>query len=331
MEIIENLDGDNIISAYSLRRYDLALEISNVLGKVLNEVHGTSYSQRFWEILMIKYAGITISQHQLYNDPSCNYPAALEEINGLRPPPFKQKLKLDAIKLAKRLRAFNSFSLTRRLLKTENSLSVGFHDLQEVKDELGKAIPIDNVMYFFGKGNKALRIRANAIAAAQEDVFYKNAIKRIPQIYIEYFDEIIKGIPLVSPEKKSFHVHLPCLYNKFILALYVEHGARLYWYQHGAFYGEVLGAGHNLEGRLADEFRSWGWKIGANHRPWKAYRLEYYAKQYRAAPNEKNMMFWLHFPNCMKRLNFFIVKESLIFCKTSAGKNTTVSWLDRGR
>lgn len=244
----------------------------------------------------MEYAGITISQHKLYNDFDFNYPPGLEEINGLKPPAFKQKIKLDTIKIVKRLWAFNSFKVTRKLLKQENNLSVGFHNLQIVKDELGKPIPIDNVMFFISKGNTVLRKKVNAIAEKQEDVFYRNAIKRIPKIYIEFFEEIIKGIPLVSPEKKSFHLHLPCLYNKFMIALYVEHGAKLYWYQHGAYYGEVKGGGQNWEGRLADEFRSWGWKICNNHIPWKAYRLEYYAKIYYAETKEKKYDFLIAFP-----------------------------------
>lgn len=296
MEVIEYLDGDDIYSAFSLRRFRLSIEICSVLGKALNEVHGVTYSQRFWEILLMQYAGITLSQNKMFNDPNFSYPPSLEEINGLAPPSFKLKLKHDILKVAKRMRALNSFKQTRKLLAAENSLSVGFHPLPEVTEELGKPIPIDNVLFFLSKGDNVARQRADAIAEKQPDVYFKNAIKRLPKIYVEYFQQIIAGIPVVSPEKKVFHVHLPCLYNKFMIALYVEKGAKLYWYQHGAFYGEVEGGGHNLEGRLADEFRSWGWKIGENNRPWKAYRLEYYARLYRAATKEKKYDFVISFP-----------------------------------
>lgn len=296
MEIVEHLDGDDIISAFSVRRYKLALEICGVLGKVLNEVHGVNYSTRFWELMLVQYANITITQHTMFNDPGFNYPPELEEINGLKPPTFNRKLKHDILKIAKRVRTPYSFTKTRQVLKTNNNVAVGFHALPEIKEELGEAIPIDNVIFFWDKGNTAAREKANEIAARQQDVHYRNAIKRIPKVYVEYFAQILSGIPLVSPEKKVFHVHLLHLYNKFIVALYREHGAALYFYQHGAFYGEVIGGGHNIEGRLADEFRSWGWKISDNHRPWKAYRLEFYARQYREAPKEKKFDILIGFP-----------------------------------
>jgi putative transferase (TIGR04331 family) len=73
-----------------------------------------------------------------------------------------------------------------------------------------------------------------------------------------------------------------------LISKYIEHGAKLFWYQHGAFYGEFTGHNaHYHESSVADEFRTWGWKIRDNDVPWKAYRLEQFRMQYEMEKKEK--------------------------------------------
>ncbi|EIM77244.1 hypothetical protein A3SI_06644 [Nitritalea halalkaliphila LW7] len=67
---------------------------------------------------------------------------------------------------------------------------------------------------------------------------------------------------------------------ELVIATYIEHGAKLHWYQHGAYYGELNHGAQVRERRIADVYRTWGWKIEPKDEPWKAYRLMRFQQDY---------------------------------------------------
>jgi putative transferase (TIGR04331 family) len=140
-------------------------------------------------------------------------------------------------------------------------------------------------------------------------------VKQLPKIYVEYFDSLYNKIPLVNPEEKIFHAHgLPVFYNSLLIAKYLNHGAKLYCYQHGAYYGELIGHNsHYNESSVADEFRTWGWKMKPNDVPWKAYRLEKFKLQYDAVPKTKEFDFLMCYPDVFHANQDFYKKISDYF------------------
>lgn len=82
----------------------------------------------------------------------------------------------------------------------------------------------------------------------------------LPRIYVEGFEKTVRDIPLIDPSTKTFHFHMGTAYMQWIVAWYKEHGAKLIWCQHGAYYGELEYAGQINERVLANQYRTWGWE-----------------------------------------------------------------------
>jgi len=134
---------------------------------------------------------------------------------------------------------------------------------------------------------------------------------------------MIDRINLSSPGDKTFHVHnIRTYYDRLLIAKYVAHGARLIWYQHGSHYGEYQHEYmHHVEHKLADEFRTWGWKILEKDAPWKAYRLEKFSREYSQYTNNREYDLLLCFPkmyskykeHCLEVTDYLL--ENLDFSK----------------
>lgn len=268
------------------------------LVKVMNHIHGVNYSYRFWKIIMGDYVNALVSIKPFLEKTALTASAPLQPVNSHYLPGFKQRLMARLPALIKHFKTPGSKSKVFELLRKHNDISIGLPDLDIVKKETGEPLTLYYPV-FPGTGNTGKRKRANSLALEYDDTFHRNMVKQLPRIYVEYFDRLYNEIPLYAPEKKTFHSHgLPSFYSALIIAKHINNGAKLYSYQHGAYYGEMIGHNsHFNECSVADEFRSWGWAIRENDVPWKAYRMEKFLLEYRDYPRTNEYDFLMCYPD----------------------------------
>ena len=272
---------EEVLNNTTQTRRILSEKLVKDLMKVLNEVHNKNLSLRFWKIVLKPYLTAAISGKKVLEKENLNLIPHLIPINAIGSLTAQKKFEANLIRYVKHFKTFFEAGNIEKIISGNNNLLLTFPELGDIKRKLGTELPTRYPL-FTGKKNKSARERANNIAEKQSDVFLKNAIKQLPQIYLEYFDSLFDSIKLINPKEKIFHIHsLQSTYMDFLIAKYIENGAKLYWYQHGGCYGEyAFHSSHQAESDLADEFRTWGWKIRENDVPWKAYRLEKFKQNY---------------------------------------------------
>jgi len=73
---------NNIKGAYSPERYELSKKYLEILIPVLNRLHSTFYSERFWEIVLKGYVGFVISNLEYYEKEVCGFYVINQLHNG---------------------------------------------------------------------------------------------------------------------------------------------------------------------------------------------------------------------------------------------------------
>jgi len=262
-------------------RIELSDKLRELLADVLNEVHDKDYSQRFWALILEDYiTSVLTLKDALENDKGISkydkYP-----INSHTFLSFKDSLREDLKILIKYWIDRSNHAELREILKSNDHVNLGFPAVDLPGNELGAELP-KLIYYVTGLKGRKKRKKVTRLSKQISDPFLKNAVYRLPKLYVEFLGTILDSVPLFRPSYKTFHVHnIRSLYDRFLIAQYVEKGAKLIWYQHGSHYGEYNHEYlHHLEHSVADEFRTWGWQIKEKDRPWKAYRLEKFRQEY---------------------------------------------------
>lgn len=263
-------------------RLALADHLVEVLSKALNHTHQTSFSLRFWAFVLTPYVNtLTASFSFLSNSLNTGQPS-LERFS-CRKVSALERFRTWVIRVGRSFLSTGRMSSMKMILKEHNSLSIAFPRLVQVEKEIGARVPV-YYPFLRTKVSGALRMRLREFLSADDSLFIRNSVLNIPQVYVEHFDSILDSIPLYHPEAKTFHLHgdmESSLYLRFLVALYAERGSQVYWYQHGGFYGEIVRHfAYHFESKLSDKFFTWGWRIGKNDVPWKAYRLEAFRLDY---------------------------------------------------
>lgn len=284
----------NLKSAFSPERQELSDKYVAVLAHVLNELHGEQYSLRFWTFLVGKYVGSVITNIELYSAPDFEIILTNEAVSGFGRPGLKNKVKNGITQFIKGLKTSKNETKLFELLAAYDSLHIGFPDLEVVTSDLGVKLPAYTPIYSLKK-NKKLRKQLRSLAQKQENILLQNMINGLPKLFVEGFKEVMDSIPLYDPTSKSFHYQIASNFYLWLLAKYTENGAKLYWYQHGAYYGELQYGGQVRERKLADVYRTWGWKIEEKDEPWKAYRLLNFIKNYKEEKTPKKYQLLLVF------------------------------------
>jgi len=278
---------EDITHSMSPLRRDLSMELYDEMHEVMNEVHGTDFSKRFWTILLGDVVMSAMSRFYVLKEKDIKRKPDLYPVNSYHLPTRKQKLKAGLFLLAKHLKTRGNRSEIDALLKNENEFRIGFPEFDGMDDEgVGVNLPL---FYPFvtGRGDRSKRKRVNEIAERYPDPFMRNVVRELPAVVVEHFGKLFESVVLCRPGHKQFHVHIPFTwYTLYLIAKYTENGSRLIWYQHGSYYGEFEGDGaHHYEHAISDEYRTWGWKIRKRDTPWKAYRLENFKNEYEKHPN----------------------------------------------
>lgn len=293
----------------SLKRIAISNRFFDLLAPVMNEIHGKNYSLRFWKIVMSDYVNASVSIMHLMEKREIKGSIPLLPLNSHYIPTFKQKIIARLPAVIKHYKTYGNLRSINKVLAGNDHVNMGLPDMEAVRKDAGCALPLYYPIYP-GNGNTKKRELVNKIATRYTDLLQYNLVKRLPQVYVEYFDKDFNGIDLVNPASKTIHSHgLPLYHSSLVIAKYIEHGAKLYCYQHGAYYGEMREHNaHIFESSVADEFRSWGWKIRSNDVPWKAYRLEKFKLAYDSFANTGAYDVLMCYPD-LDHINVIFCKE----------------------
>jgi len=273
---------DDVIKSMSALRIELSEELYGRLTGVMNEIHRTGHSERFWRILLEGHVKAVISRIKLLEKQPVYRKPEMFPFNKHSFPTVKEIAKQRLIDFVKHLKSAPKKRRVNTALMENNKIRIGFFEYPNLDREgIGARLP-NYHPFVYGRGDREKRRRANGIADGIEEPFFSNVVRQLPTILVEHYEKMILSAGIFSPEEKELHVHTTqTVFNEFLIANYVEHGARLFWYQHGSYYGEYRhDSAHHYEHSVADEFRTWGWKIKEKDRPWKAYRLEKFRRDY---------------------------------------------------
>jgi hypothetical protein len=292
------------IFAKSFDRIEISDLLRKKLAAVLNELHGAHYSERFWGLIIEEYVKTAVTRKHLLETGDVDENVPFLPINSHSFPDLNTIWLEFAKQTVKALKSQINSTRGMELLELKNQFRIGFpefYGLEKFSTELGVQLP-EIHFHLIRPANLSLRSKLNRIAEGIEDNFLKNSVKQLPKLYVEYFRALLSAIPLTDPGEKVFHVHnIRTFADEFIIAKYTENGAKLIWYQHGSHYGEFQWEYlHHYEHLMADEYRTWGWKLKEKDRPWNAYRLEKFRNEYIAFENTAEYSLLLCYPKMYK-------------------------------
>lgn len=281
-------------------RFKKAVADACAIGYLLNEIHGTNYSEKFWLYLVLP----PVRKHQirLYQQRLIEQQRTTAEIVGQRAKHSilirLRGLKSLAYKTAKH--TWNNFvswihyPKLKKKLATEKIFVYSFHELPELNVKytmLPAAIPA----IIMHKDRKK-RDLANEQAKALLDQDQREVVLALPAYLVENFSALVKKVPLIDPEAKTFHVSIGHVdFMALVLALHFEHGARIIRYQHGSHYGEQAYF-DSVERHNCSEFHTWGWKTLDQDVPDRAFRLEGFQRRYNSIGDRRRIDMLICFP-----------------------------------
>lgn len=255
---------------YYKKKIDKHEEYHCLFTDALNYAHESSFSPRFWQIILIKEIGRAIRPELTVN----GRPLKISKVKRI------EKLRVKSIHFAKSLLRLGTKRRYDSVLKNTNIIACSFSKSVEFGTEPEAYLP-----YFFPKVRafqKEPRKRLDHYAQSLQNEFHRSAVQNISDIFVERFSAIISQVPMYNPEQKEFH--LPVFNHWFInftVAKYVEAGARFICYQHGGFYGEMAyHPDYHITQNMADQFVTWGWQLSGIDKPWFSYKLELFGRRY---------------------------------------------------
>jgi putative transferase (TIGR04331 family) len=271
------------LTAVSKERIDFANNLSHVFYKIMNDIHGIDASERFWKIILLPYySAIISSKNELLSESKASINPPIEVYsNSVFPSKHARRYGI--------LRYLGKMSKT--LFKKKKWLErIRYSDSIYLGFDKSFGFPDDRIFepiypcITFKNMNWALRNYNPKFTGEFSESFIKKAIKNLPMIYLEYFKFYFDGITVENPSNKIFHVlTFENTYLRFVIAKYILNGSKLYYYQHGGYYGEYqFHNAHFHESSIADKFITWGWKMLEKDEPGYALKCEKFKRDYSA-------------------------------------------------
>jgi len=264
-------------------RIEWSEKVFGLVADTLNRVHKMNEPVRFWQLVSEEHVRAMVTRMKILSQSESKEPPPLFPVNSYSVPGKADRFRAGLRQFRDYLGSRRSIRHTRVLLKEHHVFVAGFGEEDLIVQETGGTVLPDGALFAALGGNTKKRKYVNRLAGQKEDLFEKNVILMLPKILVEHFDSIYRTIPMVEPEKKVFHVQgtFRFTYQQFVIAKYIAAGAKLIWYQDGAFIGEFISKySRYLAHSVADEYRTWGWKLTEKDVPWKAYPLVKLARKY---------------------------------------------------
>jgi len=309
-----NNSPNQFFSAVSEERIMMTDELFIIITDALNKIHGTTYSQRFWKIITAPYVSAVISSRQILEQNDTGIKPTTDVYASTLTPGIKTIIYSKVRYLTKVIRSFLTLVKIKAQLKTAGNIAMGFHYPKTITPEVDVYIKT----YFPYLIHKDIDHVKRSVPIEKSlnysKAFVTNMIKLMPKLYIEYFESLMTKIPVYDPKNKIFHVSFfESFFQRLLIAKYSEQGAKLYYYQHGSYYGEYkFHSAHHHESSIADKFITWGWKITENDVPGYAYRLEGYSRTFIKHNNKKTDLL-LIYPNIYNQNIEYYKTESRLF------------------
>ena len=281
-------------------RFEKALSDARVIGNILNDIHGTRHSERFWLYLVLPL----VRKHQIrmyQQGLSAQRKAAEETPERAEQKPIARRMAgLKSVMYSKAKMALKSAAAWSRYPELKKKLAVGrvfsyaFHEPPALEGEavsLPAAVPA-----LFGKGDQRKRSAVLERSEPLSDGEQRAVLCSLPDYLVERFDGFIRRVPLTNPAEKEFHISIGHVdFMALVFALHFEHGAKMIRYQHGSHYGEQAYF-DSVERHNCTEFHTWGWKILPQDVPDRAFRLEGFRRRYQACGTRREIDLLMCFP-----------------------------------
>jgi len=289
-------NSNKAFSGVSKERVEMSEKLFPIISAALNKIHQTNYSDRFWKILTGSYVKAVIyNKYLLEGENLMIEPSNTNGIEIHKTPLFTFSKIRELIKVASSIGKFNRF---KSQISQGKHIGSGFHYSKALPQDIDTYV--DDFHLFFKNKKVDTKLREITIDFSDNftKTFERNIIKLIPKLYIEHFSDLMNRIPLFEADKKIFHLsQFGSDFMRFVVAKYIENGAKLYYYQHGGFYGEYnYHSAHHFESSIADQFMTWGWKLKENDVPTAAYRLEKFRDSYKEN-EQKSFDLLIIYPN----------------------------------
>jgi len=284
-------EADQDLGVLSPLRIEWSEKVFKIVADSLNRVHCMNEPLRFWKLVSEDHVRAMVTRMEILSDTEMNTSPSLFPVNSYSVPRKSERIKAGLRQFRDYLSSRRKIRQIRRLLKQHNVFVAGFKGTDLIVQETGGIVLPDGAIFAAFGGDTEKRRSVNRLADEKTDIFEKNVIRMLPKILVEYFDGIYQSIPLHEPEKKVFHVQgrFGFSFQQLVIARYITAGAKLIWYQDGAVIGEVISKySRYLTHGVADEYRTWGWKMTKKDVPWKAYPLISLSRKYNLYRNEND-------------------------------------------
>ena len=256
---------------------------------VLAEVHRKDdLSERFWRRILQPYFWAIAKRREEYKATKCLVRATVLPIDGFYLPSRIQSFTAFARQI---MIALERKSLRRHLSSVGNSeasVSLGRSATSE-SDEL-QSVPLEidfSKCFLRRRGTRRADIRA--AADRESDPIVKNALRYLPEVYVEYFESFLVLCRQIANEFDPTTVyveHFPTIFDLFLASYLGERGATIVQLQLGAGAGEVVYPGDSLSQVYYDKRLTYGWRLNDNDVPYYGVRLELFKRQYDAVKRQ---------------------------------------------
>lgn len=245
------------------------------LSSVLNEIHNVHLSSRFWRIVADRYIYELVRTKGFMEFAGTRFEIA--DKLGLR-----EKLTNKIASAVKEVKSWKNLNAYR---KVQASHHVYFNWPAEPKQET--SLKLKSVHKGFLKTRETAKRKLVYEKVQQETrVDIQTMLEHLPDYLVEYFSFYLSQVKKHPKSPIAVHYYrLYSLFNKFLVAFWVDKGSRLNIYQHGSGYGEYYKM-HINETDMSDNFFTWGWSIDEKHKPGPAFPLEKFKQLYDEAKLE---------------------------------------------
>jgi putative transferase (TIGR04331 family) len=307
------MESNEFWGIYSKDRVVMTNNLSVILSKILNIIHGTHFSERFWKIILRPYISAIISDRQLLSSKIFYRSVPLDNYSNTVFPKTYDILYGKGRYFIKYLKCLSS-QVKDESLANFNNIGLGFHDKTSFEKNIDFFIESKYPIFLEKRLLNNLRNLDIKFFVDQtfSEIFIRNIISHLPKVYVENFWGLFNSIQIYDPKDKIFHVsYFENFFMSCLVAKYVENGAKLYYYQHGAFYGEYpYHSAHHFESSISDKFFTWGWKILENDYPSHAYRLKRMKKYCAHSSINRAVDMLLVFPDLTARNRTTIIERT---------------------
>ncbi len=257
------------------------MELVKTITPIMNELHQVNHSNRFWLRLLSLHLRSCVGQRQFFQEKNFNPKVPLTTINSFSPISRKQVIIDWMMYVGRSLKNRNSGRKIMKKISSDTNICVGARGTSIARHINGTFVEDYYPLFSLLSPSHMKRRKLKALTDNLSDEFERNMLLSMPKIFVEYFSDFYNPINVQEAPSKSFHYeHIGGPFMDYLLAKYQESGSKIIAYQTGGFMGEVENHPDENLYQIIDELRTYGWKQHQKDAPFRAFRLEEYAKEW---------------------------------------------------